>query len=128
MRIVGAGMDLVEMERVRKAVRRFGRRFLERCFTQRELAFCYCQDDPIPSLAARYAAKEAGAKALGSGIARGVGWREIEIERLPGARPMMIFHGSARRRAQSMRIARAHVTLTHDRQMAGAHVIAESDR
>lgn len=123
--ILGIGNDLIELERIRNAVERFGERFLYRCFTRRELEFCRSFSDPIPHLAARFAAKEAGAKALGTGIARGILWREIEVLRRRGHRPTLHLHGRAWGRAEAMGAERAHVTLTHSRTMAEAVVLVE---
>jgi len=127
MRIVGTGFDQTELERIRDAVARFGERFLKRCFTAEEQRFCFERRDPIPSLAARYAAKEAAAKALGTGLARGVAWTEIEVRRQRGERPTIHFSGRAKEHAERMGVAQAHVSLTHSRELAAAMVIVESE-
>jgi holo-[acyl-carrier protein] synthase len=125
MRILGTGMDLVELDRIRQARARFGERFLHRCFTPGELAFCFQQADPTPRLAARFAAKEAGAKALGTGIARGIGWCDIEVVRHPGERPTIQLHGRASEHARRLGVSGLHLSMTHGRQVAGAQVILE---
>ena len=126
MSIVGLGTDLVELARIAAALARFGDRFLTRCYTPAEIAFCRLQQDPVPRLAARYAAKEAAAKALGTGIARGILWKEIEVLRTPGQPPRLILHGRALQRAESLATRTAHITLTHARELASATVILES--
>lgn len=127
MSIIAIGHDQVELERIRHAVERFGEGFLKRCFTEEELHFCMVRRDPAPGLAARFAAKEAGAKALGTGIARGISWREIEVRRQRGERPTLHFHGRAAERAQKMGIVKAHLSLTHSRDLASAFVVVEGE-
>ena len=93
--VLGLGTDLIEIERIQASMDRFGERFLERVFTEEEIAYCKRKKQPAESLAARFAAKEAGAKALGTGISRGVSWKEIEVTRNVGERPMLHFNGRA---------------------------------
>jgi holo-[acyl-carrier protein] synthase len=123
--VIGLGTDLIEIERIERSVERFGERFLERVFTPGEIAFCYRKKAPAESLAARFAAKEAGAKALGTGISRGVGWKEFEVKRKPGQRPELHLSGRAAEIAQSMGIRRISLSLTHSREMSMAVVVAE---
>ena len=127
MSVLGVGYDLIELEQIRRVLGRFGERFLRRCYTEAEIEYCRRFRDPVPSLAARYAAKEAGSKALGTGIAHGVSWREIEVRRQPGHSPSLRFYGRARELAQGRGVRYAHVSLTHARQVAGAIVILEGD-
>ena len=82
--IVGSGIDMVEIQRIQHSADRFGQRFLRRVYTAQEQAYCLSKRNAAESLAARFAAKEAGAKALGTGISRGVSWLEIEVGREPG--------------------------------------------
>jgi holo-[acyl-carrier protein] synthase len=124
--IVGTGTDLTEIERIAKSVERFGDRFLDRIYTAAELRYCLRKKNSAESLAARFAAKEAGAKALGTGIAKGVSWREIEVTHLPGGRPTLLFHGRAAQRAEKMGVTGAHLSLSHSRDMAIATVILEA--
>ncbi len=128
MSVIGIGLDQIELSRIARALERFGDRFLKRCYSKEELAFAFAPKDPVPRLAARYAAKEAGAKALGTGIARGILWRDIEVRRRPRERPTLHFHGRARQRAEELGITHAHVSLTHGRELAGASVIVEQRR
>src|SRR6516164_341221 len=103
--IVGSGIDLVEIGRIQQSKERFGSRFLNRIYTGAEQAFCLRKRNAAESLAARFAAKEAGAKALGTGISRGVNWLEIEVIREPGGRPTLRFHGRAAEIAKHMDVA-----------------------
>lgn len=124
--IAGTGVDLTEISRIQDSVDRFADRFLNRIYTPREIAYCMRKKNSAESLAARFAAKEAGAKALGTGISRGVSWREIEVTHLPGGRPTLLFHGRAAERAATMGVTAAHLSLSHGRDLAIAQVVLES--
>jgi holo-[acyl-carrier protein] synthase len=123
--ILGSGIDLVEIERIEHSVQRFGRRFLDRVFTDAEQAYCLRKRRSSESLAARFAAKEAAAKALGTGISHGVNWLEIEVTREPGGRPSLRFHGRAAEIARSMGVVHASLSLTHGADLAMASVVLE---
>lgn len=123
--ILGVGIDLVEIARVERAARRHGARFLERIFTEGELAFCLGRKRSAQHLAARFAAKEAAAKALGTGVARGVRLREIEVTRSHTGQPQLRFSGEAARAAAELGVAATHVSLTHSREHAAAVVTLE---
>jgi holo-[acyl-carrier protein] synthase len=124
--IVGVGTDLVEVVRIEASLQRFGDAFLRRVFTPGEIAFCTARKNAAESLAARFAAKEAGAKALGTGISRGVGWKDLEVHRLPGQAPRLLLHGRAAELALQLGIGRTSLSLTHTRSLAQAFVIAET--
>ena len=124
--IVGSGIDLVEITRIRQSMERFGSRFLERVFTASEQAYCLRKRNAAESLAARFAAKEAAAKALGTGISRGVNWLEIEVIREPSGRPSIRFRGRAAEIAEQMGVAQIALSLTHTASLAMASVILES--
>jgi holo-[acyl-carrier protein] synthase len=123
--IVGTGTDLTEIGRIASSVERFGDRFLQRIYTAAELHYCLRKKNSAESLAARFAAKEAGAKALGTGIAKGVSWREIEVTHLPGGRPTLLLHGRAAERATAMGVVSVHLSLSHGRDMSIATVVLE---
>lgn len=122
MTIVGIGLDATEIDRVAEVLARHGDRFLRRVFTEGEIAYCQRHRDPAPSLAARFAAKEATMKALGTGAAQGVTWRDIEVIRGLGP-PQLRLHGGAARRFEAMGAKSSLITLTHARQLALAHVM-----
>src|ERR1700744_3443394 len=126
--IVGSGIDVVEVGRIHDSVERFGPRFLNRGFTAAEQAYCLRKRRSSESLAARFAAKEAGAKALGTGISRGVNWLEIEVVREPGGRPALCFHGRAAEIAASLGVAHAALSLTHTTELAMASVMLEDEQ
>lgn len=124
--IVGIGLDVVEVSRIRGLRERRGERFTRRVFTADELAWCEARADPAPSLAARFAAKEAGMKALGSGWAEGVGWHDLAVVSPPGRPPALELRGEAARRAANLGVSSVHVSLTHDAGVAAAVVVLES--
>jgi holo-[acyl-carrier protein] synthase len=116
----------MEIARIAQSVDRFGERFLRRVFTPREIEYCRRKKNAAESFAARFAAKEAGAKALGTGISRGVGWLELEVTRAPGERPILDLTGRAADRARSLGVAHISLSLTHSRDLALAVVILEN--
>ena len=125
--IVGTGIDVAEVPRIAAAVERWGDRFLNRIFTAGERKYCDAKANRIERYAARFAAKEAGMKALGTGWSRGVRWRDIEVMRRPGGRPTLAFHGRAGEVAAALQATRVSISLTHTAAEAIAHVILESD-
>lgn len=124
--IVGSGIDLVEIARIQQSLERFGPRFLNRVFTSAEQAYCMRKRNAAESLAARFAAKEAAAKALGTGISRGVNWLEIEVVREPGGRPNLLFHGRAAQIAAQLGVAHAALSITHTATLSMANVVLEN--
>jgi holo-[acyl-carrier protein] synthase len=126
--IVGSGIDMVEIGRIQQSMDRFGPRFLNRVYTPAEQAYCLRKRNAAESLAARFAAKEAGAKALGTGISRGVYWLEIEVTRHPGGRPAIRFSGRAAEIARHLGVAHAALSLTHTDSLAMASVLLEDGR
>jgi holo-[acyl-carrier protein] synthase len=126
--IVGSGIDMVEIQRIQHSADRFGQRFLRRVYTAQEQAYCLRKRNAAESLAARFAAKEAGAKALGTGISRGVSWLEIEVAREPGGRPTLRFHGRAAEFAARLGVDRAALSITHTATLAMASVVLEDGR
>ncbi len=123
--VLGLGTDLIETRRVQESIDRFGQRFLERVFTPSEIAYCMRKKNAAESFAARFAAKEAGAKALGTGITRGVSWKEFEVQREPGGRPVLHLGGRAGELAEVMGVRRVQLSLTHSRELAMAVVVVE---
>jgi holo-[acyl-carrier protein] synthase len=124
--IVGSGIDLVEIARIQQSLERYGERFLNRVFTAAEQAYCLRKRNAAESLAARFAAKEAAAKALGTGISRGVNWLEIEVVREPGGRPTLRFEGRAAEIAGQLGVAHASLSITHTSSLSMANVILEN--
>ena len=125
--IVGTGVDIAEVKRIQAAVSRFGERFLKRVFTPAELRYCMAKPNAAERLAARFAAKEAGMKAIGTGLRYGVTWQDVEVVRLPRQRPILEFHRKAAEFAARLGCKRTHLSLSHTREQAIAYVILESD-
>ena len=125
--IVGSGIDLVEIHRIQQSMDRYGARFLNKVYTAAEQAYCLRKRNAAESLAARFAAKEAGAKALGTGMSYGVTWREIEVVRQPGGRPSLRFHGRAGEMARRLNVQRAALSITHTKDLAMASVVLENE-
>ena len=124
--IVGIGIDLVEIERMRRLLERKGERALERLFTMRERTYANTHPEPARQLAARVAAKEATYKALsGNDLARAIGWREMEVVSMKGQAPVLVLHGRAQARANELEVYRVHLSLSHTEHMAVAYVITE---
>jgi holo-[acyl-carrier protein] synthase len=123
--IAGTGVDIVEVARVAAAIDRFGERFLTRVFTEREIRYCNSKLNRAERFAARFAAKEAGMKALGTGARNGVTWRSLEVGHARGGRPTLTFSGRAAAVAESMGAKRAWLSLSHTAEHAIAQVILE---
>ena len=124
--VIGTGIDVVEIERVARSIERYGSRFLERVYTAAEIAYCQRKRrNAAESFAARFAAKEAGAKALGTGIGFGVTWRELEVGREPAGRPLLLLNGRAAEIAASLGVRRSSLSITHTRTQSMALVILE---
>jgi holo-[acyl-carrier protein] synthase len=124
--IIGTGIDVVEVPRVAATIERFGDRFLHRIFTEGEIRYCQSKANRVERFAARFAAKEAGMKALGTGWSRGVRWCDVEVQRQPGGRPTLVFHGKAAEFARKLGMSRSAISLSHTAAEAIAHVILES--
>ena len=125
MSIRGIGVDIVQVSRIVQALERFGHRMEARLFTDGELEYCRRHADPLPHLAARFAAKEAASKALGTGMSGGVAFKQFEVLQPGGQVPALAFHGAALERYQSLGCTSSHLTLTHDGGVAIACVVLE---
>jgi holo-[acyl-carrier protein] synthase len=124
--IVGTGIDIAEVPRIRQTIERFGERFLRRTFTEGEIRYCESKANRAERYAARFAAKEAAMKALGTGWSRGVRWRDCEVTRMPGSRPTMVFHGKAGEFASKLGVKNVSLSISHTSEQAIAQVILES--
>ena len=122
--ILGTGIDIVEVPRIAKSIERFGERFLNRIYTPFEIRYCDAKANRIERYAARFAAKEAGMKALGTGM-RGVSWKDFEVGREPSGRPTMLFHARAAEVAKRLGVRRAHLSVSHTEEHAVAYVLVE---
>ncbi|MBI4903473.1 MAG: holo-ACP synthase [Acidobacteria bacterium] len=124
--IVGTGVDLADVRRIREAIERYGRRFVERVFTAGEIAYVESKANKYERYAARFAAKEAGMKAIGTGWDRGTGWHDFEVVNLPSGQPRLELHGKAGEIVKQMGVQRVHLSLTHTAENGMAFVVLES--
>jgi holo-[acyl-carrier protein] synthase len=124
--IVGLGIDLAEVDRIRKAIERHGRRFTDRIYTATEIAYVERKANRYERYAARFAAKEAAMKAIGTGWKRGVRWQDFEVTNLPSGRPILQFHGVAAQIADDLGVRNIALSLTHTAEQGLAIVILES--
>jgi holo-[acyl-carrier protein] synthase len=124
--IVGTGIDIAEVQRIRQAIERFGERFLRRVFTDEEMRYCDSKANRIERYAARFAAKEAAMKALGTGWNHGIRWRDVEVRRQRGSRPTILFHGKAAEFAARLGAVHVALSLSHTAEQAIAQVILEN--
>jgi holo-[acyl-carrier protein] synthase len=125
--IVGTGVDIAEVARIRTAAERFGARFLKRVFTPEEIRYCTSKANTEERLAARFAAKEATMKAIGTGLRHGVTWQDVEVVRELGGRPGLRLSGRAAEFAAALGCKRIHLSLSHTEEQAIAHVILEGE-
>jgi holo-[acyl-carrier protein] synthase len=124
--IVGTGVDLAEVPRIRASIERYGKRFIERIYTPGEIAYVERKANKYERYAARFAAKEAGMKAIGTGWRRGVRWQDFEVANLPTGRPTLRLHGVAAQVALRMGVQNIALSMTHTAETAMAQVILEN--
>ena len=124
--ITGIGVDVIQNERLRESIERFAGRFVNRIYTEAEKEYCSKSANPVIHYAARWAAKEAAFKALGTGWAAGVKWKDVEVIRLSSGKPELHLYGEALEIATSQGATRFHVSLTHDQLISCAVVIFET--
>ncbi len=123
--IVGTGVDLAEVPRIRASIERYGARFTTRVFTPAEIDYVERKANRFERYAARFAAKEAGMKAIGTGWKRGVRWQDFEVANLPSGKPTLRLHGVAARIAEQLGVRHISLSLTHTAELGMAHVILE---
>jgi holo-[acyl-carrier protein] synthase len=124
--IVGLGVDIAEVDRVRAAIERHGQAFLKRLFTPAETAYCERHRNKYERYAGRFAAKEAAMKALGTGWRGGIRWQDIEVIRLPSGRPTLELRGRSKEFAERLQVKHISLTITHSGNTALAQVIFEN--
>ena len=123
--ILGTGVDLAEVPRIRASIERFGAKFIGRIFTPAEIEYVERKANRFERYAARFAAKEAGMKAIGTGWKRGVRWQDFEVANLPSGKPTLQFHGVAATVARKLGVRSVSLSLTHTAELGMAHVILE---
>ena len=124
--IIGSGVDLCEVARIQSSFERFGARFIQRIFTPLEIAYCDSKANRFERYAARFAAKEAGMKALGTGWRRGITWKDFEVANLPSGRPTLRFSGKAAEIATKLGVKNIALSVTHTSEQALAQVLLEN--
>jgi holo-[acyl-carrier protein] synthase len=123
--IVGTGVDLAEVPRIQASIERYGEKFIQRIYTPREIAYVERKANKFERYAARFAAKEAGMKAIGTGWRRGVTWQDFEVSNLPSGKPTLLLHGVAAKFAEMLGVKNVSLSLTHTKELGMAHVILE---
>ena len=123
--IVGTGVDLAEVPRIRASIERYGEKFIRRIYTPAEIAYVERKANKLERYAARFAAKEAGMKAIGTGWRRGVTWQDFEVANLPSGKPTLLLHGVAARFAEKLGVKNISLSITHTAELGMAHVILE---
>lgn len=124
--IVGSGVDLAEVDRIRRSIERYGVRFIQRIYTPAEIAYVERKANKFERYAARFAAKEAGMKAIGTGWRHGVTWQDFEVANLPSGKPTLRLSGVAATVAVKLGVSNIALSLTHTTQYGMAHVILEA--
>ena len=123
--IVGTGVDLAEVPRIRASIERYGEKFIRRIYTPAEIAYVERKANKYERYAARFAAKEAGMKAIGTGWRRGVTWQDFEVANLAGGKPTLLLHGVAAKFAEKLGVKNISLSITHTAELGMAHVILE---
>jgi len=123
--ILGTGVDLAEVPRIRASIERYGEKFIRRIYTPAEIAYVERKANKYQRYAARFAAKEAGMKAIGTGWRRGVTWQDFEVANLPSGKPTLLLHGVAADFAGKLGVKNISLSITHTAELGMAHVILE---
>ena len=123
--IVGTGVDLAEVPRIKASIERYGEKFIRRIYTPAEIAYVERKANKFERYAARFAAKEAGMKAIGTGWRRGVTWQDFEVANLPSGKPTLLLHGVAASFAEKLGVRNISLSITHTSELGMAHVILE---
>jgi holo-[acyl-carrier protein] synthase len=124
--ILGIGIDIIEVARVKASHKQFGGRFLNHLLLADEIAYCLSHKNPAPFIAARFAAKEAISKAFGTGIGAALGWQDMEIRRKASGEPFVILHGKGKKLFKSRRAKQLLISLSHTANYAAATAVLES--
>jgi holo-[acyl-carrier protein] synthase len=123
--ILGTGVDLAEVPRIKASIERYGEKFIRRIYTPAEIAYVERKANKFERYAARFAAKEAGMKAIGTGWRRGVTWQDFEVANLPSGKPTLLLHGVAADFAGKLGVKNISLSITHTAELGMAHVILE---
>ena len=123
--IVGTGIDIVEIDRIKRSIIKYSDRFKNKVFTQREIDYCHSQADPSKHFAARFSVKEAVLKCFGTGMTGGILWKDVEVDNKKSGQPTLNLYGKGKDLFNQLKIKHIHISITHDKNYAVAHAIAE---
>jgi holo-[acyl-carrier protein] synthase len=123
--IYGTGIDIIEIERIKKSLEKYSSRFENKVFTDKEIDYCQSQADPAKHFAARFAVKEAVSKSLGTGISKDVGFKDIEVVNQISGKPLVTMSGQGKKLFEKLNLKIIHISISHDKHYAIAHAIAE---
>lgn len=123
--ILGTGIDIIEVARIKASLEKFGDRFCERILLPDELAYCKSHKNPAPFVAARFAAKEAISKAFGTGIGGQLGWQDMEIRRKDSGEPFVVLHGKGKQLFAARGATRLHISISHTEHYAAVVAVLE---
>ena len=123
--IVGTGIDIVEINRIKHSIIKYSDRFKNKVFTQKEIDYCHSQADPAKHFAARFSVKEAVLKCFGTGMTGGISWKDVEVENKKSGQPTLNLYGKGKELFNQLKIKHIHISITHDKSYAVAHAIAE---
>ena len=123
--ISGTGIDIIEIDRIKKSIQKYSNRFEQKIFTQKEIDYCHSQADPAKHFAARFSVKEAVLKCFGTGMVGGILWRDIEVGKKKSGQPVLNLYGKGKKLFNQLKLKHIHISITHDKIYAVAHAIAE---
>ena len=123
--IFGTGIDIVEVDRIKRSITKYSDRFKNKVFTQKEIDYCHSQADPAKHFAARFSVKEAVLKCFGTGMTGGILWKDIEVDKKKSGQPTLNLYGKGEELFNQLKLKHIHISITHDKSYAVAHAIAE---
>ena len=123
--IFGTGIDIIEIDRIKQSIQKYSDRFEQKVFTQKEVDYCHSQADPAKHFAARFSVKEAVLKCFGTGMTDGILWKDIEVDRQESGQPILNLYGKGKELFGQLKLKHIHIPITHEKNYAVAHAIAE---
>ena len=123
--IVGTGIDIIEVGRIKNSIQKYSYHFKKKIFTQKEIDYCHSQVDPAKHYAARFTVKEAVLKCFGTGITGAILWKDIEVDKLNSGQPVLNLYGNGKELFNQLNLKHIHISSDHDKTYASAHAIAE---
>lgn len=123
--IFGTGIDIIEIDRIKRSIQKYSDRFEKKVFTQKEIDYCQSQADPGKHFAARFSVKEAVLKCFGTGMTGGISWKDIEVDKQESGQPVLKLYGKGKELFDQLKLKSIHISITHDKNYAVAHAIAE---